>query len=48
MLKNAEIVALEEQEAKIMAEGFIDKVNVELTDIKHSFFRIGFLLSEQG
>ena len=46
MLKNAEIVALEEQEAKIMAEGFIDKVNIELTDIKHSFFRIGFLLSE--
>lgn len=43
---NAEIVALEEQEAKIMAEGFIDKVNIELTDIKHSFFRIGFLLSE--
>ncbi len=43
---NPEIVAVQEQETRIMAEGFIDKVNVELTDIKHSFFRIGFLLSE--
>ncbi len=43
---NAEIAALEEQETRVMAEGFIDKVNIELTDIKHSFFRIGFLLSE--
>lgn len=43
---NPEIVAVQEQETRIMAEGFIDKVNIELTDIKHSFFRIGFLLSE--
>ena len=43
---NPEIVAVQEQETRVMAEGFIDKVNVELTDIKHSFFRIGFLLSE--
>lgn len=43
---NPEIVAVQEQETRVMAEGFIDKVNIELTDIKHSFFRIGFLLSE--
>ena len=46
VMLNPEIVAVQEQETRVMAEGFIDKVNVELTDIKHSFFRIGFLLSE--
>ena len=46
MLKNAEIVALEEQEAKIMAEGFVQNVYNDLNDIKHSFFVIGFRLTE--
>lgn len=43
---NAEIVALEEQEAKIMAEGFVQNVYNDLNDIKHSFFVIGFRLTE--
>lgn len=43
---NPEIVAIQEQDDVIMAESFVNKVNVELTDIKHSFFRIGFLLQE--
>lgn len=46
MLKNAKIVALEEQEAKIMAEGFVQNVYNDLNDIKHSFFVIGFRLTE--
>ncbi len=43
---NAEIAALEEQEAKIMAEGFVQNVYNDLNDIKHSFFVIGFRLTE--
>ncbi len=43
---NAALAALEEQEAKIMAEGFVQNVYNDLNDIKHSFFVIGFRLTE--
>jgi len=43
---NAEIVAVEEQETRVMAEGFVQNVYNDLNDIKHSFFVIGFRLTE--
>lgn len=43
---NPEIVALQEQETRVMAEGFVENVYHDLNDIKYSFFRIGFRLYE--
>ncbi len=45
-MMNPEIVALQEKEDRIMAEGFVESVYADLSDIKHSFFRIGFRLAE--
>lgn len=43
---NPEIVAVQEQETRVMAEGFVQNVYNDLNDIKHSFFVIGFRLTE--